>query len=96
MEVQSNRKASLKCGRGTGCGNSLIIDPREGGLQDMPHRLGRPSIGAVSSLKKNVAVSGARPTAEQQRCARKAQTDHAAGAHRGTVRTARFQREVSL
>lgn len=56
MEVHSNRKVGLKRGRGTGCRNSLMIDHRECVLQDIPHRLECPSIGAVSCPKKTLRV----------------------------------------
>ena len=64
-----------------GCGNRVIIDPREGVLQDLPARLGRPSIGATSCLRKTLGVVvpnsctlGMAPPAARQRtqCSRQA------------------------
>ncbi len=51
--------------------------------------------GRVMS-KENVAGSGGRASVAQRHCARRTQTDYAGSAHRVTVCTVRFQREVSL
>ena len=56
--VHSNPKVSLNEGRGKGCRNRVIIDPREGVPQDVLNRLGRPSIGASSCLRKTLGGSG--------------------------------------
>ena len=61
--VHSNSKMSLNEGRGKGRGNGVIIDLREGGLQVVSHRLGRPSLGASSCLRKTLGGGrGAKPT----------------------------------
>ena len=59
---------SLNEGRGTGCRNRVIIDPREGVPQDVLDRLGRPSIGASSCLRKTSGgFGGQSPPAKQAR-----------------------------
>ena len=49
---------SLNEGRGKGCGNRVIIDPREGVLQDMPARLGRPFHRGHVMPKENLGGVG--------------------------------------